>query len=404
MRILHLYSDHRWTGPAEPVVRLCAQLNKLGLDVRFACRLSPRLPLKAYRRIVGDVRPGECSNAAHAAQFMHVSDRSIAVKALHAGVEQLVGFRLNRYFNALDNLYDLRALRRYIDREHIDIVHTHLSHDHLIGGLAARMAARGPRVVRTNHKGIALKPHMGNRFLLESLTDGYISFTRIGLERDKGNFALADHRVLQIDPAVDLGRFREGIPCAQSRKSLGIPDGAVVVGIVARMQRHRRFGILLEGFRRAVESEPSLRLLVVGRGTHRRKVAIEPAQQLGIRDKVIFAGYRSADFVETVAAMDFKIFLVPGSDGTCRAVREAMAMGKPVIVASRGMLPELVIDGRTGLVIEDTPEHIANAVLRLARDSGLRTQLGSKAAEEARSRFDSAAQAARVAAFYATLA
>jgi glycosyltransferase involved in cell wall biosynthesis len=169
------------------------------------------------------------------------------------------------------------------------------------------------------------------------------------------------------------------------------------------MQRHRRFDVLLKAFQAAVKEEPLLRLLLIGRGTHRRKVAMEPARELGLEKHVFFAGYLTGDFVETLAAIDVKIFLVPGSDGTCRAVREAMAMGKPCIVAARGMLPELVIDGRTGLVVEDSVENMTRAILRLAHDGALRRELGARAAEEAGRRFDPVAQARAVAGFYGQL-
>lgn len=379
MRILHLYSDRRWTGPAEPVVQLCLRLRALGLDVRFACRHTPE---------------ARCSTTTGAVL------NSLAARAEQFGLVSLPDFHLNRYFNVFENFQDIRLLRRYLDREKIDIVHTHLTHDHFIGGLAARRALRRPRIIRTNHKGIALPFHFGNRLLIHRLTDGYLTFTRIGYERDKANYGLADSHVLHVEPLVDLDRFRCSICGSKARAQLSIPPNAVVAGIVARMQRHRRFDVLLRAMQEAVKEEPSLRLLVIGRGTHRRQVAVEPARELGLQNHVIFAGYRFADFVETLAAIDFKIFLVPGSDGTCRAVREAMAMGKPCIVARRGMLAELVTDGRTGLVIEDTPANLAQAILRLARDTALRKELGARAAEEARRRFDPQTQARQVANFY----
>ena len=65
--------------------------------------------------------------------------------------------------------------------------------------------------------------------------------------------------------------------------------------------------------------------------------------------------------------MDIFVFLMAGSDGTARALREAMAMGKPVVVADRGILPELVEDGISGLVVKDTPDELAKATLQLLR-------------------------------------
>jgi glycosyltransferase involved in cell wall biosynthesis len=169
------------------------------------------------------------------------------------------------------------------------------------------------------------------------------------------------------------------------------------------MQRHRRWEVLLEAMKLAIERAPNLRMLVIGKGTHREQSVIGPARQMGLANHVLFPGYRTDDFVDYLAALDFKVFLMPGSDGTCRAAREAMAMGKPVIAARRGMLPELVPDGVAGLVIDDTPANLADAMVRLAQDAALRARLGEGARHHARTHFRLEDQAAAVAAMYEKL-
>jgi glycosyltransferase involved in cell wall biosynthesis len=167
------------------------------------------------------------------------------------------------------------------------------------------------------------------------------------------------------------------------------------------MQRHRRFDILLEGIRKARPRVPGLRLSVIGRGTRMQEVAVEPARRLGLSDIVTFTGYLRDDYLATLAGFDAFIFLVPGSDGTCRALREAMALGLPCIGARRGLIPEL-LENR-GLVIDDSPEGIASAVERLAKDPELGFSLGKKARKHAFAAFDAAAQARRIFAIYGEL-
>lgn len=172
------------------------------------------------------------------------------------------------------------------------------------------------------------------------------------------------------------------------------------------MQTHRRFEVLLEAVRRAVAEAPRLRLVVIGRGTNQETVAREPARRLGLGEVVRFPGYLDGDdYVAALAGLDAKIFLVPGSDGSCRAVREALAMGKPVVAARRGMLVEIVRDGETGLLVDDEPEALARALARLAGDGEARRRMGEAAGREARERFSIAAVAAEVVRIYgATLA
>jgi glycosyltransferase involved in cell wall biosynthesis len=164
------------------------------------------------------------------------------------------------------------------------------------------------------------------------------------------------------------------------------------------MQRHRRFEILLEGVKKA--DVPGLRVLIVGRGTHMNEVAVQPAGRLGLDETVTFTGYVKDRFLNVVSAFDALLFLVPGSDGTCRAIREAMAMGKAIIGARRGMIPELVEDGATGLVVDDTAENIARAIEKLAADRELTRDFGARGRTRALETFDVASQAKRMASIY----
>ena len=109
---------------------------------------------------------------------------------------------------------------------------------------------------------------------------------------------------------------------------------------------------------------------------------------MGLKDHVIFTGYQLHEYPEVLATLDMKVFLVPGSDGSCRAVREAMAMGKPVIVARRGMLPEIVEDGVSGVVVEDSPENLADAIVSLVRDVPLRKKMGEAAMRRMQDEFN----------------
>jgi len=372
VRVLHLFGDWKWTGPAEPTLDLCLELRGRGIDVRLLCPPAP---------------PEASTNLPAAAR--------------ERGLEPLHGLRFNRRINLLDNLSDMATLRAMCDSESLDILHVHFSQDHLLGGLAARRARAGTSVVRTNQKAIPTKRGPGSSFLLRRLTDGYLTYSKSALGADTRTFGL-DGRAGLIPPALRLERFDPLIAPDSARARFELAPEGFVLGVVARMQRHRRFDVLLEGVKRA--RVPGLRVLVVGRGTHMDEVAVEPARRLGLEKVVTFTGYLGKDYLATVAAFDALLFLVPGSDGTCRALREAMAMGKPVIGARRGMIPELVDDGRTGLVVDDTPENLATAIERLAASRGERLAMGKAARAKAVEAFDIRRQAdAVIAAYEATL-
>lgn len=371
MKILHLYSDWRWTGPAEPTVNLVKSLVEKGIDVVFACRKEP---------------------------VDH--PQSIEKYARERGLNPLTSIHLNRYFNIRHNLVDILTLSKFIREERFDIVHCHLSHDHLMGGLASKMRINTVPVIRTNHKGIPFRDNLWNRLLIAKWTDGIVTFSRNAAEIDAKRFKIPPQRMCLVNATVDVDHFDPKKVKSNYRSLFGFSSSDIVVGMVARMQRHRRFDVFLRAIAWARERCPLIKVLILGRGTHMEKVAVEPARKMGLSGHVIFGGYRKDDYREALACVDFKVFLVPGSDGTCRAVREAMALGKPVIAARRGMLPEIVDHGRTGLIVNDTPAELGDAIVRLSTDSGLRMEMGKQAREKALREFDQGLQSERIIEFY----
>jgi glycosyltransferase involved in cell wall biosynthesis len=187
--------------------------------------------------------------------------------------------------------------------------------------------------------------------------------------------------------AVDLERFAPSAALPGTRRALGLAAEHRVVGIVARVQPQRRFDLLVDAAERLAGADPRARVLVVGRGSRREEVAVEPVRRRGLSDRVLFAGYRHDDYDEVLRSIDVCTLLVPGSDGTCRAVLEAAACGIPAVTTRRGALPEIVVDGETGLVVDEDPQALADAWARLLADEALRKELGEAAARRARTLF-----------------
>ena len=374
-RILHLFSDWKWTGPAEPTVNLCRHLRRHGYVVDFACAQPPGKAAPVLENY---------------AQERHV--------------EAITDFQLNKRPNLLANMNDMRALTRYIDQEEVEIIHVHSSHDHYIGSRAARKANNLPFVVRTNHLGKPLTPGLRYKWLIRGFTDGWVALSQSCLDEDIRNFRLNPKHGVVVEGAIDTERFNTTVARRDMRPEFGFSPEHIVCGVVARVQRHRRFDVLIPALADAMKQEPMLRALIIGRGTNIEALAHEPVRELGIGDKAVFAGYRKDDYVDCLASMDFLTFLVPGSDGSCRAAREAMALGKPVLASKRGILPTLVEDERCGLVVDDTRENLTNAILRITRDAELRESLGRAAADKAPLKFNIEQQVKVIAELYMRLA
>jgi glycosyltransferase involved in cell wall biosynthesis len=377
LKILHLLSDWKWTGPAEPVSSLCRGLERRGHSVIFAYR-KPPLPV----------------------------EDSIEKRVLQLGIRSTDRFRLNHALKpsnpsaVIDNFRDLRDLARYLHQEEFGILNVHQSHDHILGGIAARWSGQPVIVIRTDHKRDFLKPNFGNRLLISQLTDGIITFSEKGRRQDADHFQMPLERVARVRPALDFSRFDPGKEFKNMRNVFGVGPDETVIGMVARFQKYRRTEIFLEALGLLVKEFPKIKALLIGRSSQMEESVVKPMKRLGVEPWVILGGYQTERYVDTLASMDIFVFLMPGSDGTARALREAMAMGKPVIVTDRGMLPELVENGVSGIVARETPESLAQAVTELLRDPEKRRKMGKAAFERARREFQPDRQVEEVETFY----
>jgi glycosyltransferase involved in cell wall biosynthesis len=369
LRVLHLFSNYKWTGPAEPAHALAVGLQGMGLEVVFRS--------SAYTK--GDARN-------------HVAERGAA-----RGLAPVLDLDLSKHRKPWRDWRDARRLRARLAAERWDVVHCHLANDTRI----ARRAGAA-RLVRTVYE---TEPERIPAFDWDAIRAArrLFVFAR-GVERALAERGVEPRRIVHLEATVDLARFTPGDGSAR-RRALGFGPDDFVAGIVARVQPQRRFDLLLDAAERAAAACPRFRLVVIGRGSKLDAVAREPARARGLLDRVVFfPGYfEGADYVEVLRALDAKLFLVPGTDGSARAVREALACGVPVVCTRRGILPELVRDGVTGRVLDESPEAFADALVALANEPAARRRLGEAARKDAEARFSLQRQVETVAASYGAL-
>lgn len=369
MRVLHLFSNSRWTGPAEPALNLCVALRRIGIEADFAC-------------------PPAAAGGRH----------TMLETARDRGIEPVLRFTLSKHAHPVKNFFDRRALDRFLAQQRYDLIHCHLGNGHRI---ALKPAARhNVPIVRSSYYGEGFSA--GSRpARLAAKADFLLEPSRIALESDRETLGIPGDRMAVVPGAVDTERFDPRREVPDARKWLGIPATAFVVGIVARMQTHRHYGDFFEAVQRLCGKHERAHAIVVGRGTKQETVGKQPVRERGLEARVHFPGYVGGEnYVGMLKAFDAKVFLVPGSDGTCRAVREALAMGKPAVVADRGMLREIVDDGENGYVVDGSPESLFEALDRLCSDRKLTRDLGQAARTKAEKVFSLEAQAAAVRGVY----
>jgi glycosyltransferase involved in cell wall biosynthesis len=230
-------------------------------------------------------------------------------------------------------------------------------------------------------------------------------FVSRGLARRTAAFAFANRAIAAkfgaagpvLSPVVDSGRFRPGAFPRERRESLGVPAGAFVVGTIGKMAAGRGHAEAIA----AVAALPSPAVLLhVGKGELRPALEAQAAQ-LGAGARNFWAGYEEDGLPELYRAMDVLLFTASGSEQGQRAILEAMSSGVPVVALDLPGVPDLLADGREGLVVRQ-PADLVAALTRL-RDSGdERSGMAGRARERALE-FGPERFAARAREFYAGL-
>ena len=340
--VLHLYSNHKWTGPADHALNLAYWLKSGGqVDTWFACARRGGRHDRLYQ------------------------------KASELGLSRIDGMILNKHLG-WKIIPDIFALKKIVARRRIDVIHSHQDND----TLTAVLAGFGNQVIRTCYEGEPAPLSFRQRFFFQRTAKILTASSRV--QSYLGEI-FPDKSIEQVDIPVDGNRFRPMQQNEKLRAEFGLTAGDPVAGIVARVQKHRNFELLLKALKQVVSEIPHFKFLIVGRGTHIDAVARRPVKELGIDKNVIFTGYRTQDYSEVLNLFDFKIFLTPGSDGSCRAVREALACGKPVIASRKGILPELIKDGETGILVENRPADLARGIRTMAGDHEFRLRCSAAA-------------------------
>jgi L-malate glycosyltransferase len=363
LRLLHTVANRWWTGSADPALDLARALRDRGHRVSFAC-------------IRGD---------------------ALEAHATAAMLPPVAGLSLERTARPWVLVRDVRALRRLAREGRIQVVHAHLTHDHWL----AAMALRGlpARLVRTVHHRRAVRAGPVARWLL-GRTDAVLAASEAiaAVIRDAG---LPARRLSVVPGAVDARRFRPDADPSAVRAELGLGPGPVI-GCVARLVPGRGHDALLHAVSRLRGRWPTLRLLLVGRGEGRPAVEAL-TRSLGLADLVVFAGYRGDDLAEVLTAMDGFVLPAGGSEETGRAVLEAMAAGRPVVAGRFGAMPETVVEGDTGWLVDPQPEAIAERLAALLADPARARAMGSAGRRRVTTLFTSERRAALVEETYAAL-
>ncbi|MCM5679454.1 glycosyltransferase [Schlegelella sp. S2-27] len=262
-------------------------------------------------------------------------------------------------------------LRKLIRQERPDVVHLHSRRgSDLWGGLAARLegvpAVLSRRVDNPESRAwVALKYRLYRRVI--AISNGIRDvLLDEGVPADK---------VVCVHSSVDTERYRPGggdRPWFLSE--FGLEPGQPVLAMVAQFIARKGHRTLIDAMPAVLQAHPRARVLLFGQGPEQPAID-ELIRARGLQGSVVLAGFRN-DLQRVLPCLD--VVVHPATmEGLGVALLQAAACGVPMVAARAGGIPEIVVDGRTGILIEpgDAPA-LARGIVTLLDAPALRAEYG----------------------------
>lgn len=351
MRVIHLIGGGDTGGAKTHVLNLLKELNQY-IDAQLFC-----------------FRKGEFSEDA--------AKMGIPIQVIESG----------------NPVLGLRELKRRLEGQKVDIIHCHGARGNLMGNLIKKHL-KAP-VVTTVHSDYRLD-YLGRPVARLSYgTTNMVALRRVNFYigvSDPMTDILIDRgfpadRIYTIYNGIDFKTPIQTVPKEEFLKSVGMnwQEGDVIAGIAARLSPVKDIPTLLRAMKIACEKTSHLKLLLAGDGEDREKLE-NMAKELGIADKVCFAGWLS-DINSFYNAIDINL-LTSLSETFPYSLTEGTRMHRATIASNVGGVPVLIDDGINGLIFEPGNEQqLAQHLLTLVEDPELRKTFGERIYQKASHEF-----------------
>jgi glycosyltransferase involved in cell wall biosynthesis len=279
---------------------------------------------------------------------------------------------------------------RHIRRHRIEIVHAYSFYGNTFAILPARLAGAPVVIASIRDRGAYLTPrqqavqrHVCRLAHCVLVNADAVREWLIGQGYDPA-------KIVVIPNGVNLRPFNQRPDAERLRRELGVPSGAPLVAVVSRLNRLKGIDHFLEAAAVSGRQFPEVRFVIVGEPNPNDRPYLDVltglAERLGIRDRVVFAGFR-ADVPALLACASVSV--MPSlNEALSNVLLESMAAGAPLVATRVGGTPEAVRDGVTGLLVPPGDSAaLARAIHRLLADPELAMRLGRGGRQLVRERF-----------------
>ena len=285
-------------------------------------------------------------------------------------------------------------IRRIYEREGIDVLHCHIPS---LLSLACVLEARkkGVPSIATNHllsetfsRNLFFDSTKFNNFFYKIVNSFYNLVDLVLCPSIYGLKTLRKYglkpKALVLSNGIELSKFNPNLDHEQFDREFGLNEENKKVLYVGRLMEEKGLDVLLRAYSIVDAKMPDTNLIIVGKG-HLRASLEDQASKLGL-ENVIFTGFVSDSLLKQAYASS-DLFVLPSyAEIQPLVLLEALAMGLPAIGTNVGGVPEMIIEGQNGYVLEPGDhEGLAERTIRILNDDKLREEFSRNSLRMARS-------------------
>jgi glycosyltransferase involved in cell wall biosynthesis len=284
--------------------------------------------------------------------------------------------------------YNVKRIMDLVRAERIDIIDAHRGESHVAAALAGRLLKGGVGIVRT--RGDARPPRRSalSRWLNGELTDKIITTCELLRGSYINNLQMNLEKVVSVPVGIDHEFFSPREVDLSLKAQLQIPLESPVVGMVGRLSPVKGHRYFMESAQLVLKSFPRTVFVICGEDAQISSTQLKKhARDMAIHDNFRFLG-RVRDIREIISLFHVAVVSSTGSETICRVALEYMSMGKPVVGTKINAIPEVVLHGVNGLVVEPKkPGQMAASLIDLLQDEPKRLRFGQKSRDLVLERF-----------------
>lgn len=275
-------------------------------------------------------------------------------------------------------------LARLLRRDRPDVVHAHDPHAVAVASLALSLDPRGPRplLVASRRVDFRLKGNAFSRWKYRQV-DVFVCASET-IRRMLVADGIDPERTVTVHDGIDLSHV-DAAPRADVHAELWLPHLALVVGNIAALVPHKGQHDLVDAAALVLQRVPDAHFLIAGDGELRHTLE-QQIRHLHLQKHVLLLGFRP-DALSLLKAFD--LFVMSSvTEGLGTSLLDAMALKKGIVATRAGGIPEVVVDGVTGLLVPPrSPVDLAGAIVRLLEDEPARTAMGEAGRARVEARF-----------------